>query len=350
MATLTETAYYARKFVIWGILGLIALIFLRIGLGWGISLWKKSRPQAPFPPTVAFGKLPALKFPPSVTPSSNLIYTLETVEGNLPLATSTANVYFIPKVPYDFLALSRAKEFAQRLGFTEEPFALTKTLYLWQDPKNSLRTLQKDLLSNNFTLAYDFSQEAASLSQENLPSPQEAVLEAKNFLQNLDLYPPELVAGSSRTSFWRISGKDLLPALSLSEADAVRVDFFRAPLDNFPILPPFYKQSPIFFLFGGAKAPEKRVLKVNYAFWVPDPKNSATYPLKTPERAWEELELGTGFIASLAQNAQKIVIRKVYLAYLDSPEYQLYLQPIFVFEGDKEFVAYVPAIKSEWRE
>jgi len=38
----------------------------------------------------------------------------------------------------------------------------------------------------------------------------------------------------------------------------------------------------------------------------------------------------------------------VYLAYYDSLDPQTYLQPVFVFEGDDDFLAYVPAVEAAW--
>jgi hypothetical protein len=44
----------------------------------------------------------------------------------------------------------------------------------------------------------------------------------------------------------------------------------------------------------------------------------------------------------------QITIRNIFLAYFESEEPQNYLQPIFVFEGDKNFTAYVSAVDPEW--
>ncbi len=45
-----------------------------------------------------------------------------------------------------------------------------------------------------------------------------------------------------------------------------------------------------------------------------------------------------------------VVVRNVYLAYYDSFEPQTYMQPVFVFEGDDNFQALVPAVSQEWIE
>jgi hypothetical protein len=43
-----------------------------------------------------------------------------------------------------------------------------------------------------------------------------------------------------------------------------------------------------------------------------------------------------------------VTIRKMYLAYYEPTTLTNYLQPIFVFEGDNNFVAYVSAVTSKY--
>jgi len=45
--------------------------------------------------------------------------------------------------------------------------------------------------------------------------------------------------------------------------------------------------------------------------------------------------------------AGQVTIRNIYLAYFEPVTLTNYLQPIFVFEGDNNFVAYVPAISTK---
>ena len=60
---------------------------------------------------------------------------------------------------------------------------------------------------------------------------------------------------------------------------------------------------------------------------------------------------GSGFVARYPTNGSTTaVIRNVRLGYYDSYDPETYLQPIYVFEGDYGFTAYVPAISPEWVE
>ena len=66
------------------------------------------------------------------------------------------------------------------------------------------------------------------------------------------------------------------------------------------------------------------------------------------DTAWNRLAEGKAFLAILPKDLSEIAIRKVSLDYFDPPEAGLFLQPIFVFEGDGGFVGYVAAVSDEW--
>jgi len=60
---------------------------------------------------------------------------------------------------------------------------------------------------------------------------------------------------------------------------------------------------------------------------------------------------GKGYIANLGESQSgNIVIRNVSLAYYDADQPQNFLQPIYVFEGDNNFIGFVPAVSSQWME
>jgi hypothetical protein len=63
--------------------------------------------------------------------------------------------------------------------------------------------------------------------------------------------------------------------------------------------------------------------------------------------AWNLLQAGDAYIVS-GQNLTEAVIREVELAYYDSFALQKYLQPIYVFKGDQDFMAFVPAVSANY--
>jgi len=43
-----------------------------------------------------------------------------------------------------------------------------------------------------------------------------------------------------------------------------------------------------------------------------------------------------------------IILKKMFMGYYDPGIYQQYMQPIYVFLGDDDFVVYVSAIEDSW--
>lgn len=351
MATLAETAYYTRRAINWTILGVIAYILLRIFWSLLVVVWMLIFPPQPIPPNHAFGNLPAVKFPEVATQAAQLTFQLETIEGGVPVASDSAVVYFMPKSAPNLLGLNKAQEFASALQFDPTPIQENKNVYRFNDPREPLRRLRYDIVSKNFIVRYAFEQDASAFLTKNLPFADAAVLEATTLIQSYDIYPEDFEKGEKTTTFLRLMGNKLTTTTSQSQADAVRVNFFRKAIAETPVVTPNPDEASISIILSGSPGIQKRIIQLAYTYWPVDYLTTATYTLKPSITAWEELQIGKGYIARYpANNSKTAVVRSVYLAYYDSFEPQTYLQPIFVFEGDNGFVGYVPAISSEWTE
>lgn len=350
MTTLTETAYYTRKAFNWGLIALGVLFIFKILFDLTLTTWKKIHPPAPPPPTVSFGKLPVLKFPPveNDVSSLKLNFKLETIDGKTPTASSTGTVFFMPKPAPNLLSLNRAKQFAQKLGFTNEPQAENQILYKWQDKEIPQRILRVDIVNGNFKLSYDYGSDLTVFTEKDLPNQEKAMNEAVSYLQNLGLFFTSLEKGENKVSYYQLMGNNLILTTSLANADAVRIDLGRENLLGLTLLSVKHPQELINLVFSGSKQTKKRLIEFNYIFWKIEEEQSATYPLKTSVQAWEELKNGGGFIVRPPDDKQNAIIRKIYLAYFYPEEYQSFLQPIFVFEGDGNFLSFVPAVSSSW--
>jgi len=350
MASLTITAYHARRTINWGILALIAYIVVK--LSWGIfaAIWLMLFPPPPIPANHAFGKLSAIQFP-KTNEATDFRYRLETIEGYVPPASESAMVFFMPKNPANLLALTNAKEFAKQFEFISDPTQETKYLYKFTDPQEPLRQLRYDIISKNFSLRYLYEQDTSLFTQRDVPLPDAALTESQGILQNFQLYSKDIADGTSNIQFLKFSGDTLVPTTSHSQADALRIDFFRGKIADTKIFYPNPDQGPITFIHSGSKQSKKRLLEFTFNYWPIDPLTNATYVLKPSTQAWQELQSGGGFIARFPKGDKKdVIIRKVYLGYYDSLDAQTYLQPIFVFEGDNGFLAYVSAVAPPWTE
>lgn len=358
MASLTETAYYTRRTINWTILGIIAYILLRIFWSLFVTAWLAIFPPKAPPPNFAFQKLPALVFPPQATPSASLgtggsgqlTFQLETIQGAIPAASPSAAVFFMPKAAANLLALTRTQEFAAQLNFDATPIGESKNIYRFNDPDFPLRRLRYDIVSGNFILRYAFERDTGVFAEKDLSTEETAKRDAINLLENHNLYTEDLQNGTIHVTFLRLMGEQLVPTTSLSQSDAVRVDFFRAPVANSPVLTDNPNEGHVSIIYSGSSDARKRLIQFVYTYWPIDYETTGTYALKTGAQAWEELQQGQGFIARAPHTGTTAIVRNIYLGYYDSFDPQTYLQPIFVFEGDYGFLGYIPAVVPEWVE
>lgn len=353
MASLTEIAVTTKKLAMWSVIGFVAYLVVKLLTGLGITYWKTTHPIPIPPPNVAFYKLPYPKFPNAATSSAGFSFILENIEGRPPETTTAGKVYFMPKKSPDFLSSQRAKNFAAKLGFTDEPKELTSTLYRFIDPLEPLRSLEVDIATLNFKLKYDYPKKPQIFFQGQIRSKSEVENEVKDFISSNGLFDKSILNGNITLDLLKINlaSNTLIPASSISNSNAVRLNFTRKELDGLKILPPGFNQSYNYALFTASDSIKTKITELFYTFWPIAFDNFATYPLRSSNSAWADLLDGKGTVIRVGYNTPNhIIIRNIYLAYYDSEEPQMFLQPIFVFEGDNNFIAYLPATSEEWLE
>jgi hypothetical protein len=351
MATLTETAYQTRKTINWMIIGVIGYIVLRLTWAFLVFLYLLLFPPKPPPPNFAYGKLPPIVFPVQTTiPPGELSYALETIDGKLPEASVSAPVYLMPKRSAQLTSLPSAQEFANKLGLNGPMTQETKSIYRFTDSEDQFRALRFDIINNNFILRYRFEENPNVLSEKNIPTPQQTTLDAQMLLNSYNLLTPDFDKGTTTITYLKYKSNTLVKTTSLSQADAVRIDFFRAPIRTLKVVTPNPEEGPIAIVYSGAGDTKKKILQFAYTNWPIDTENYATYAVKNGDQAWQELISGGGYIAKYPTTGTRVIVRTVYLALYDTYDSQTYLQPIYVFEGDNGFVGYVHAITSEWVE
>lgn len=348
MATLTETAYYARKTIRYSIIALILLIFLKISLSTFISYWKRTHPPPPPPPNVLFGKIPLIEFPKNEATISSLIYELETVTGDFPKMPTQAKVYFLPPIAPNLMGYDAAKERAKKMGFESEPEKLNERTFKWIDPKYPARKLMIDIVNGNFRIEYDYTTDQSILTEKDLPGKERGVQEARSFLSRFELLKPDLDEGKTIISYLKVESNTLVEVSSLLEANFIKIIILREEIDGLPVYYSDINKGPIVMILSGARDEKKRLVSLEYNYQLVDYENFATYPIISPEKAFEELKAGRGYVVSYEGGKNKAVIREVILGYFDSERPQTYLQPIYIFLGDDSFIGYVQAVKEEW--
>jgi hypothetical protein len=345
MTTLTQASIGSRKIIRYSIYLIIFLIIGRIVLIAGIGIYKKIFPPAPTPATVSFGRLSKLPFPEKQKFALN--FTVETPEGGIPNFPPQSKVFFMPKISSNLLSLDFAKEKAEKLNFNPDPQKITQSIYKFYH-KFAPAVLETDIITGAFSISYDLKIDPTPLSvRPNQPEVSASTI--RSFLSNAGLLPSDLT-GPIEYQYLKTKDGVFVPALSLSDANIIRINLFRKSYDNLPIISNTFKESNIWFLVSGLRERGKDVIAGEYHYFPVDESQSATYPIKTGDTAWQEFSSGNYYPESLGATVENenIKIRKIYLAYYDPGVYTEFLQPVFVFEGDKNFVGLVPAITPDY--
>lgn len=349
MATLTETAYISRRVIVIGVVGFVALILGRFTLISFQKWWIATHPAPPPPPTVSFGVLPSPVFPPDRS-REGWTFRLETITGTLPDLGSQARVYFMPSFRANVLGLELATDVAARLGFllppAPDPSATGDQHYEWRREGVLSGTLSIDLVTGYFTLATSWKTDV-EITRARAPSAQDAEKIARDYLRRIGQSADDLEKGKARAEFLQVSPEGLLPALSQSDAQFVRVHLFRADIEKASVVTPTATEGLIQILVSGARS-EKQVVGAQFRYSPVELERLATYPLRSVASAWGELQQGGGVIIRAEEGVNAVVVRTVELGYYDADTPQEFLQPVYVFRGDKDFVAYVPAVEEKW--
>jgi hypothetical protein len=345
VTTLTQAAITTRKFVRYGIFFVIFLLMFRIIWNAGIKLYLKIFPPAPPPPTVTYGKLPVLPFPQK--DKVNFSLTQETAEGTLPTFPTTAKVYYMPKRSANLLSLDEARQKAAALGFSPTEQTVSDTTYKFTN-STLPSTLTMNIVTGVFSINYDLKVDPSPLSSKP-PSPEVGAASVQSYLSSADLLPADLT-GPVGHEYLKINGDKLISALSLSDASLTKIHLFRKNYGDYPSMTPDPTKANVWFLLGGGATGSKGIVAAEFHYFAVDETQFSTYPIKTAQAAWDDLIAGKGYLASQGTNKENdsVKIRKIYLAYYDAGEAIDFYQPIVVFEGDNNFVAYVPAVTSAY--
>lgn len=340
--TLTQTAIVARRTISLSIITLVVSVVFFIGY----SVWSAyeiaNRPPVEEKPNQQFGNLPSPDFPKTSISSSNYSYTLDTSTGSLPkLGVDSGfekiiKVYFIAKPHASLLSFERSQQLAGKFDITTPPQILSETNYRYtQDNK----TLNVDLDSGNFSFVRT---ESTSDAQEGLDDDTKLLLDFKNFLSQLDIFNEQLNGGRTQVTLLKKQDNQLTPTSLRSEAQAAQISLWQKDRDKKSILTPDFNNALINTKVSKSASQLENYLELNFTYWQIDETTFATYYLKSPETAFEDLKAGKGAVI-LEPAKPQVSITSIYIAYFLSQNYTPYLQPIYVFEGP-QFVSYVPAI------
>lgn len=344
MATLSQVTQSTRTILKWAALVFAAFLLLRLIL-FPIAqfAFRLIFPKKPPAPIQGFGKLPKISFPKGGN-GEELTFTIKTTTGTLPTnIPDSAIAYTTLKPSASFSSYDRAKQKVAKIGFLGEGTPLSSIMHQWKDTKLEGRQITFNTVTEDFTLTSNLSPPS---TDGTLPTVDQAIRIAKDFLSALSLLPKDIDDAKTKTTLIKIKNGAFSLATSLSESDLIQVDFYRKPLSDLPIVYPQARTSLMSFLIKGGRDSTLQVAQAHFSYKGIDDKTSSTYPIKTAKEAFEELKQGKGYITLLP--VQKTInITKVYLAYYEGNDDIEFFLPVFVFEGEGGFLAFVEAIREQ---
>ena len=356
MASLTEISIISRKGIRYGIYLLIFLLIARTLFGGAKAVYLRLFPPQLPEPDSPYGQLVSLPFPVKNDAETARIesanYTLETAQGTLPVLANQLPVYEMPPIPQNINALEDAKRKVSLMDFDAQAGqpTLESTPNVYRFPKKNVpASLTMNIVTGIFSIYYDLTQDPTLLNGVPL-NEETAKQQVTSFLNSATILPDDLKNGRMTHQFYRSDGVSFTPVDSLSEANFIKVNAFRknfGPNDGFTSVTPEMPEANVWFMMGPNI---RQTVLAEFHYYPIDAGRFGAYPLKSSEKAWEDLKAGDAFIvdaSTIPQNGD-VVIRNVYLAYYDSGQYQPYYQPVVVFEGDNGFLAYVPAVTDEF--
>lgn len=318
-----------------------------MAFGVGAFLYRTFIPPRQAPPTVAFGPLPAIVFPQSPV-QEQVTYTLETASGGFPRTPTQLPVYYIKPPSATLFSADQAREKARALQFVGQPNQLTQTLYEFVHPEFPKR-LEINIVTGDFSVSYNLVSDRSPLSAVPLGE-DEAIQQGINILRSANSMPEDVQTGTPSVEFLKVSDGQLIPALSESDASLTRVNYFRkgfGPEDAYESVTPTPGRGNIWVILSGDR--ERQLVAAEYRYYQVDAEQSGTYPIKSAEEAYQDLTSGNAFLARFnGAGVSTVKIQEIYLAYYDPNVPNSFYQPVYVFEGDNGFVAYVPAVTSQY--
>lgn len=341
--TLSDMTQFGRQAVKVVAILFVVMIVGRFAIQSFVAFWKALNPPTPPPPTVGFGMLPGIRFPNTPESKVPTSYSLQLPRGTFPAYGDRAKVFFMPSRSLGLLSDENARQFAAEYGFVFEPTVLTSRLYRWQRSSPLETTLQLDIQTYQMRLTTNFLNRSDLLLGSVVPEQLRAEQIVKNFINSGDIGDETIATNSAQTSYLRLEGTQLVDALSYSDADYVKVSLNRYPVDGLYEMYTPDGTGIIEAIVAGGLAGNNSIVDFVSNFQSIDASVVHTYPIRTAAQAWSIMQAGEGYVAR--HNATgEAVIRSVVLGYYDDFEPQQYLQPVYVFIGDNDFLGYVPAI------
>ncbi len=343
--TLSQTASLTKKIITLSSLILFFGIVSFIGYKVWHAYYIAHLPPIEEKPDTKFGMLPMPDFPTSSVSSSNYSYSLDTSTGSLPKIgidsgfDKIIKVYFITKSFSTLLSPEKSQNLAAKFNINAEAKILSEIKYSFSDQGKSLTV---DLDTGNFL----YNKEATVSGKETLDSDDQLVSGFEQTLSNLGVFTDDIKKDRTKITLLKSEGNNLVATNLRAEAQAVQISIWPQNIDKKSIFTSDFNKALVNAIVVKSAVDLNNYISIQFTNFPVDATTFATYPTKTAESAYGDLKSGKGVIV-LEPAKPRVSISSVYLGYYLSDNYNPYLEPIYVFEG-QNFVGYVPAITDEF--
>lgn len=338
-SSLTSTAYYSRRAIKFFAIGVV--IYLILYIVWIISEPLRHREPPPPPIVPVFGGIPLPEFPDS-DPNVVFSYRLETPTGGFPDDLPDRTVVFQNQESrVGFFSLDSAIDLAKKFRFTGNPEPISPPIYQWKRVSDLPGLLEINTVTRDLDLIYNWRLNPNLLISQKRITQESIFNAARGELSRGGLWNDDIKNGDHKQIYFKVFKDQLLKVSSISQAELIQVNFRRAPINGLPIVHSDTERPPIWLLITRSS----QIVELHYRYY-PTGTQTSEYPLVPVELAWQQLIEGQAHIARIGDNVpgQEVIIRDFSLAYYVSNHYQPFTQMVYVIRGDKDFMAYVPAV------
>ena len=241
---------------------------------------------------------------------------------------------------FTLLSSEKAQALAEKFNLLIPPDILSETRYQFKE--NNL-LLSVDLDSGNF----QYNKESTDSAKEKLDGDNKLIADFHSMLDSFGILREELKTGRSKIMYLRTEEGELTSTQDPNQAEAAQISIWPKNLGDKQIFTPEFNKSLVNGNVLGSANNLENYLSLNFTSWTIDETTYATYPTKSADVAFEDLRLGKGVVVIEPLKPQ-VSITSIYLGYFMSENYNIYLQPIYIFEGPN-FVAYVSAISEQYQ-
>lgn len=343
--TLTQTAIIVKQAIVILAVALVLGISSFIGYKIWYAYYLAHLPPVEVKPDIKFGLLPQMDFPKTNVSASNFSYSVDTTTGNLPKIgvdsgfDKFVKVYFVTQTLTSLLSAEKSQALAEKFGILSPPEIISEREYRFKD-KN--KTLLIDLDNRNFSYTLD----ATISATINLEDDNKLTTDFKSFLANIGSLTDDLSSGVVKVIPLRTENGKLIPVQNRPDAQAAQISIWPVQIDKRLMFTANFDKALVNATVVGSANNLENYVSLNFIHYPVDTTTFATYPIKTPEVAFDDLKKGKGVVVVEPINP-KVSITSVSIGYYLPENYNPYLQPVFVFEGPS-FVAYVSAIDEQF--